>query len=204
MANLSSADPVYDEAGPSYDTYTFSEVHDHDNYLDNITEYHEEHEMQNDVQPNDIVDSNTEYMSNSNIISYEQITPMGHTEGERGFKQKKTCYLTEVIPSFKTIKEHFKGIQKAIVNEIKKMKEVFDQMKAEVDQYAVDKKCDEIEMKNILIKNENLIHACLTKDVFYTTTYYVLTVSRFSDMHAAYNAAQKCIVEHEAENSNLT
>ncbi|GJR18939.1 hypothetical protein Tco_0967466, partial [Tanacetum coccineum] len=41
MANLSSADP-----------------------------YHEEHEMQNDVQPNDVVDSDTEYTSNS--ISYEQ------------------------------------------------------------------------------------------------------------------------------------
>ncbi|GKC32057.1 hypothetical protein Tco_1039351 [Tanacetum coccineum] len=72
MANLSSADPVYDEAGPSYDSNTLSEVQDHDNSLDNMNEYHEEHEMQNDVQPNDVVDLDTEYTSNSNIISYEQ------------------------------------------------------------------------------------------------------------------------------------
>ncbi|GJX04023.1 hypothetical protein Tco_0189939 [Tanacetum coccineum] len=45
------------------------------------------------------------------------------------------------------------------------MKEVFDQMEAEVDQHAVDKK--------------------------------------FSDMHDAYTAAQKRVVELEAENSNL-
>ncbi|GKA25451.1 hypothetical protein Tco_0711560 [Tanacetum coccineum] len=72
LANLSSADSVYNEAGPSYDSDNISEVHNHDNYLDNMNEYHEEHEMQNDVQPNDVVDSDTEYTSNSNIISYEQ------------------------------------------------------------------------------------------------------------------------------------
>nr|GEX08208.1 integrase, catalytic region, zinc finger, CCHC-type, peptidase aspartic, catalytic [Tanacetum cinerariifolium] len=36
MANLSSVDPVYDEAGPSYDSNTLSEVQDHDNCLDNM------------------------------------------------------------------------------------------------------------------------------------------------------------------------
>ncbi|GJY45437.1 hypothetical protein Tco_0434500 [Tanacetum coccineum] len=37
-----------------------------------IGEYHDIHEMQNDVQPNYIVDSNIEYMSDSNIILCEQ------------------------------------------------------------------------------------------------------------------------------------
>ncbi|GJS54369.1 hypothetical protein Tco_0627731 [Tanacetum coccineum] len=72
MANLSSAEPIYDEVGPSYDSDTLSEVQDHANCLDNMNKYHEEHEMQNDVQSNNVVDSNTEYTSNSNIILYEQ------------------------------------------------------------------------------------------------------------------------------------
>ncbi|GJU62745.1 retrovirus-related pol polyprotein from transposon TNT 1-94 [Tanacetum coccineum] len=84
------------------------------------------------------------------------------------------------------------------------MKEVFDQMEDEVDQHVVDKKCDEIERKNFLIKNENLIAECLSKDVFYTASDSVLTISRFSDMHDAYTVAQKHIVELEAKNSNLT
>ncbi|GKC41985.1 integrase, catalytic region, zinc finger, CCHC-type containing protein [Tanacetum coccineum] len=134
----------------------------------------------------------------------KRITPTGLTEGERGFEQTKACYLTEVIPFFKTIKEHFEGIQKALINEIKEMKEVFDQMEAEVDQNAVDKKRNEIERKNLLIENENLIAECLSKDVFYTATDSVLTVSRFSDMHDAYTVAQKCIAELKAKNSNLT
>nr|GEX68460.1 hypothetical protein [Tanacetum cinerariifolium] len=82
------------------------------------------------------------------------------------------------------------------------MKKVFDPIKAEVDQYAVDKKCDETERKNLLIENENLIVDCLSKDV-YTTTNFMLTVSRFFDMHDAYTAAQKRITELEAKNSNM-
>ncbi|GJV44576.1 hypothetical protein Tco_1429112 [Tanacetum coccineum] len=72
MANLSSADPIYDEAGPSYDSDILSEVPDHNNYLHSVGEYHEVHEMQNDVQPNYVVDSDAEYMSDRNIILYEQ------------------------------------------------------------------------------------------------------------------------------------
>ncbi|GKE72319.1 hypothetical protein Tco_1534360, partial [Tanacetum coccineum] len=45
MANLSSADPVYDEA---------------------------EHEMHDDVQPNHVVDSHADYTSDSNITPYDQ------------------------------------------------------------------------------------------------------------------------------------
>ncbi|GJZ01820.1 hypothetical protein Tco_0519781 [Tanacetum coccineum] len=134
----------------------------------------------------------------------KRITLTGLTEGERGFEKTKTCFLTEVILFFKTIKEHFEGIQTALIKEIKEMKEVFDQIEAEVDQHAVDKKCDEIERKNLLIENENLIAEYLYKDVFYTATDSVLLVSRFSDMHDAYIVVQKRIAKLEAENSNMT
>nr|GEV15848.1 hypothetical protein [Tanacetum cinerariifolium] len=76
-------------------------------------------------------------------------------------------------------------------------------LEAEVDQNVVHKKHDEIEGKNLLIANDNLIVDCLSKDVFYTATDSVLTVSRFSDMHEALNAAQKRIAKLEYENYNL-
>ncbi|GKF74583.1 hypothetical protein Tco_0220915, partial [Tanacetum coccineum] len=72
MANLSSVNPIYDDVGLSYDSDILSKVQDHDNYLDIVGEYHEVHEMQNDVQQNYVVDSNVEYTSDSNIITYEQ------------------------------------------------------------------------------------------------------------------------------------
>nr|GEV67180.1 hypothetical protein [Tanacetum cinerariifolium] len=65
------------------------------------------------------------------------------------------------------------------------------------------RKHDEIEPKKVLIANDNLVADCLSKDVFYTATDYVLTVSRFSGIHEALISAQKRIAELESDNSNL-
>ncbi|GJX11300.1 hypothetical protein Tco_0201159 [Tanacetum coccineum] len=97
----------------------------------------------------------------------KRITPTGVTEGERGFEQTKRCYLTEVIPFFKTLKEHFAGVQTALFKEVKVMEEIFDQMNDEVDQNTVDKQCAEIVKKNLLIENENLIDNCLSNQLLY-------------------------------------
>ncbi|GJU79109.1 hypothetical protein Tco_1276179 [Tanacetum coccineum] len=133
----------------------------------------------------------------------KRITPTGITEGERGFEQTKRCYLTEVIPFFNLLKEHFDEVQKSLVTEVRAMKAVFENLEAEVDQNEIDLKSGEIERKNLLITNENLIAECLSKDVFYTATDSVLNVSRFSDMHDAFTIAQKRIADLESENFNL-
>nr|GEZ44721.1 hypothetical protein [Tanacetum cinerariifolium] len=130
------------------------------------------------------------------------ITPTGLTEGERGFEQTKECYLTEVIPFFKTLKEHFEGIQKALTTEIKEMKAIFDELEAEV-QTAVNRKCNEIEQKNLLIANDTLIANCFSKEVFYIATNSELNVSRFSEMHDAYTVVQARCLELETDLSKL-
>ncbi|GJW33035.1 hypothetical protein Tco_0053067, partial [Tanacetum coccineum] len=45
MVNLSYADPVFDEASPSYDLDILFEVPNHNNYQDAVCEHHEVHEM---------------------------------------------------------------------------------------------------------------------------------------------------------------
>ncbi|GJR62471.1 hypothetical protein Tco_1504633 [Tanacetum coccineum] len=70
MANLSFADPIYDEADPSYDSDILSEVHDNDHYQDAICDHYEVHKMHDDVQPHYVVDSHTDYTSDSNMIPY--------------------------------------------------------------------------------------------------------------------------------------
>ncbi|GJU89489.1 hypothetical protein Tco_1301912 [Tanacetum coccineum] len=252
MANLSSVDPVYDEASSSYDSDILSEVHDHDNYQDVVCEHHEVHEMHDNVQPNSIVDSDVEYTGNSNMIPYDQyvkdntdpvvqnnvssipndaymmiinemhertaqcVSVKAHNkvvdtsltaelatykeqvELERGFEQTKECYLTKVIPFFKTLKEHFEGIHKALTKEIKEMKEIFEELEAEVDQNVVNRKYDEIKRKNFLIANDNLIVDFLSKEVFYIATNFDLTVSRFTEMHDSHIIVQARCLELEA------
>nr|GFA72861.1 hypothetical protein [Tanacetum cinerariifolium] len=72
MANLSSADPITDEAEPSYDLDILSEVQDHDQYLDDTCAYQEEHVMHDNVQLDHVVDLHADYTSVSNMILYDQ------------------------------------------------------------------------------------------------------------------------------------
>nr|GFA73991.1 integrase, catalytic region, zinc finger, CCHC-type, peptidase aspartic, catalytic [Tanacetum cinerariifolium] len=58
----------------------------------------------------------------------------------------------------------FEGIQKALTKEVKEMKDVFEELEAEVTQCAVDRKHDAIDRKNLLIANDNLIAECLSKE----------------------------------------
>ncbi|GJY22007.1 retrovirus-related pol polyprotein from transposon TNT 1-94, partial [Tanacetum coccineum] len=454
MANLSSTYPVYDEAGPSYDSDILSEVHDHDHYQDAVCEHHEEHEMHDDVQPNYIVDSHANYTSDSNMIPYypyvkdnampviqsnvssvpnnaymmifndmhephaqyvsdttrntvvdnsltaelatykEQVelyerrarfeltereqkideqlrivitdrnikeenlkkelhsvkmqlaSTINHnklmveevTSLKKDFKQKENKYLEEfldmkalkekvedklykqdqslqtvhmlckpkpyyneqnkvaigyknplcltrakqvqpalyngyeiiknhhvpalvhntedtleiveitrrimndkmkdpeylikmkeeafkkqntasrsikaltvyppntpktLVPRVLPTKKHFEGIQKALTKEIKEIKDIFEELEADVDQNVVNRKHDEIERKNLLMVNDNLIVDCLSKEMFYIATNSELIVSRFTEMHEAYTIVETRCLELEAELSKL-
>ncbi|GKF36915.1 hypothetical protein Tco_0113673 [Tanacetum coccineum] len=99
-----------------------------------------------------------------------------HRRG-KGFQTNKGMYLTKVIPFFITLKEYFEGMQMALVKEVKEMKEIFEQMEAEVEQNAVEKQCADIERKNLLIKNKNLIVECLSHELLYGVMNDVNTVS---------------------------
>nr|GEW99165.1 hypothetical protein [Tanacetum cinerariifolium] len=133
----------------------------------------------------------------------KRITPTELTEGERGFEQTKECYLREVIPFFKTLKENFEGIQKALTKEIKEMKDVFEELEAEVAQKVVDRKLNEIKRKNLLIANDKLISDCLTKEVFSVATNSELNVARFTEMHVSNTIVETRCLELEAELFNL-
>ncbi|GKF14154.1 hypothetical protein Tco_0055616 [Tanacetum coccineum] len=118
-------------------------------------------------------------------------------------EQTKRCYLTEVIPFFKTLKEHFVGVQTAVFKEVKEMEEIFDQMNNEVDKNAVDKQCcAEIEKKNLLIENENLIIVnCLSTQLLYD-----MAKSRCLDLEADVSKVHdesKLISKLEREYLNL-
>nr|GEV86485.1 copia protein [Tanacetum cinerariifolium] len=133
----------------------------------------------------------------------KRITPIGLTEGKRGFEQTKECYLKEVIPFFKTLKDNFEGIQKALTKEIKEMKDVFEELEAEVAKYAVDRKHDAIEWKNLLIANDNLIAEYLSQEVFSVATNSKLNVARFTEMRVANTTVEARYLALEAELANL-
>nr|GEX42358.1 retrovirus-related Pol polyprotein from transposon TNT 1-94 [Tanacetum cinerariifolium] len=116
---------------------------------------------------------------------------------------RKACYLQEVIPFFKTLKDNFEGIQKALTKEVKEIKDVFEELEAEVAQFAVDRKRDAVELKNLLIANDNLIAECLSQEVCYVATNSKLNVVRFIEMYVANTTAEARCLALEAELVNL-
>ncbi|GJR44668.1 retrovirus-related pol polyprotein from transposon TNT 1-94 [Tanacetum coccineum] len=322
LASMWINDPVYDEAGPSYDLDILSEVHDHDHYQDAVCEHHEEHEMHDDVQPNYVVDSHADYTSNSNMIPYDQyvkdnavpvvqsnvssvtndaymmiyndmcephaqsvskttrniVVDNSLTAELETYKEQVELYerrarfeLTEreqkideqlrIVITDRNIKEEnlkkelhsvklqlastinhnksmveelwlqdlygltrAKQVQPALYNgyEIVKNNHVLaivhntedtleiaeitrrkmhDKMK---DPECVTHKEDvEIERKNFLIANDNLIADCLFKDVFHVATNSELNISSFTEMHDAHTSLKAHCLKLKVELSNL-
>nr|GEY00482.1 retrovirus-related Pol polyprotein from transposon TNT 1-94 [Tanacetum cinerariifolium] len=133
IANLLYVDPIYDEAGPSYDSDILSDVQDHDNYVDSIDEYHDVHEMQNDVQPNYIVESDVEYTSVSNMIPYEQIIITGRNIKEESLKKELhsvKMQLNSTIGYNKSMREEVATLKKDFKQKENKYLEDFLDMKA--------------------------------------------------------------------------
>nr|GFA59853.1 hypothetical protein [Tanacetum cinerariifolium] len=83
------------------------------------------------------------------------------------------------------------------------MKDVFEELEAEVAEYVVYRKHDAIERKNLLIANDNLIAECLSKEVFSVTTNSELNVARFTEMNVAHTIVEARCLELEAELVNI-
>nr|GFB24573.1 hypothetical protein [Tanacetum cinerariifolium] len=92
---------------------------------------------------------------------------------------------------------------KAFTVEVKQMKDVFEELEAEVAQCAVDKKHDAIDRKNLLIANDNLIAEWLSKEVFSVATKSKLNVARFTEMHVANTSVEVRCLALEAELATL-
>nr|GEY56446.1 retrovirus-related Pol polyprotein from transposon TNT 1-94 [Tanacetum cinerariifolium] len=83
------------------------------------------------------------------------------------------------------------------------MKDVFEELEAEVAQNVVDRKHDAIERRNLLIANDNLIAEWLFKEVFFVATNSKLNEARFTDMHVANTIVEARCLKLEPELANL-
>nr|GFD57629.1 hypothetical protein [Tanacetum cinerariifolium] len=83
------------------------------------------------------------------------------------------------------------------------MKDVFEELEAEVAQCAVHMKHDAIDRKNLLITNDNLIAMCLSKEVFSVATKSKLNVARFAKMHVANTSVEARCLALEVELATL-
>ncbi|GJU65897.1 retrovirus-related pol polyprotein from transposon TNT 1-94 [Tanacetum coccineum] len=94
-------------------------------------------------------------------------TPTCLTDGEWHFEHTKICFVEQIIPFYEKIKTHVKGIEDNLFKEVSEyMKKIYE-LDKEYDQCVIDKKCLEIENKNLLIQNECLLAESISKYICY-------------------------------------
>ncbi|GJY69775.1 retrovirus-related pol polyprotein from transposon TNT 1-94 [Tanacetum coccineum] len=87
------------------------------------------------------------------------------TDGEWRFEHTKRCFVEQIIPFYEKLKTHVKGIEDNLFKEVSEYMKIFDELDKEYDQCVIDKKCLEIENKNLLIQNECLLAESISKDI---------------------------------------
>ncbi|GJY83799.1 retrovirus-related pol polyprotein from transposon TNT 1-94 [Tanacetum coccineum] len=146
---------------------------------------------------------------NHNKSMVEEVTSL-----KKDFKQKENKYLEEFL-DMKVLKEKdvlkmkaeaqkeqtpaSRPIKALMVYPPNTPAMLVPRLEAEVEQNVVNRKYDEIERKNLLIANENLIDDFLSKEVFYIATNSELTISRFTEMHDAHTVVQARCLEFKEE-----
>nr|GEW28671.1 hypothetical protein [Tanacetum cinerariifolium] len=95
-------------------------------------------------------------------------TPNAFTEGEWVFEHTQAIFNNEIIPFLKSLKNIFNVFDKDLLNEITKVKIVFDQIEAAVQQSLVDKQCLESANKEFLLENDRLSQQIISQDIVST------------------------------------
>ncbi|GKB41939.1 putative reverse transcriptase domain-containing protein [Tanacetum coccineum] len=103
-------------------------------------------------------------------VSFDKVVkvrtnPDAITEGSWGFEHTKPIFKQEVIPFIKTLRDLFKDFDNGLNLELKEVKIVFNQMEAAVEQCYVDKKCFDIQKKELLFENDRLLQLILCQDI---------------------------------------
>ncbi|GJT15460.1 hypothetical protein Tco_0874166 [Tanacetum coccineum] len=95
----------------------------------------------------------------------KRLTSDAITAGSWGFEHAKECFVTEIIPFLKVLKDTFNAFDKTLLDEIIEVQNVFNQMEAAVDQCFVDKNVFEIQIKQLRIDNDKLLNQIMSQEI---------------------------------------
>nr|GEW08037.1 hypothetical protein [Tanacetum cinerariifolium] len=95
-------------------------------------------------------------LANFDKVVKKRLSSDAITAGSWGFEHTKECFVTEIIPFLKVLKDTFNVFDKTLLDEITEVV---------VDQYSVNKKFFEIEKKELKLENERLLEHIICQDV---------------------------------------
>ncbi|GJY40103.1 retrovirus-related pol polyprotein from transposon TNT 1-94 [Tanacetum coccineum] len=128
--------------------------------------------------PNLVAKCNAESIQNKNVNESLTAELERYKERVRMFEERKKVDLSDRAKYIesqmndmilnKNAKESFKDFVNGHHNELNEVKIVFNQMEAAVEQCSVDKKCFEIQKKELLLENDRLLELIISQDLAHT------------------------------------
>ncbi|GJX60924.1 hypothetical protein Tco_0292314 [Tanacetum coccineum] len=112
-------------------------------------------------------------LANFDKVVKKRLTSDAITAGSWGFEHTKECFLTEIIPFLKVLKDTFNAFDKTLLDEITEVQTVFNQMEAAVDQCSVDKNVFEIQIKQLRIDNDQLLNQIMSQEIVHIVANFV-------------------------------
>ncbi|GJT46393.1 hypothetical protein Tco_0955108 [Tanacetum coccineum] len=129
-------------------------------------------------------------LANFDKIVKKRTTSDAITAGAWGFEHTKACFVTEIIPFLKVLKDTFNAFDKTLLDEITEVQTVFNQMEAAVDQCSVDKNAFQIQIKQLSIDNDQLLKQIMSQEIVHIA---VNSVNILDVKKSRVNECNKCL-----------
>ncbi|GKD00903.1 retrovirus-related pol polyprotein from transposon TNT 1-94, partial [Tanacetum coccineum] len=129
-------------------------------------------------------------LANFDNVVKKRTTSDAITAGAWGFEHTKACFVTEIIPFLKVLKDTFNAFDKTLLDEITEVQTVFNQMEAAVNQCSVDKNAFEIQIKQLSIDNDQLLKQIMSQEIVHIA---VNSVDILDVKKSCVNECNKCL-----------
>nr|GEU75825.1 reverse transcriptase domain-containing protein [Tanacetum cinerariifolium] len=108
-----------------------------------------------------------------------------------------------VVDSEETLILAEENFDNGLHNEINEVKTVFNQMEDVVEQYSVDKKCFEMQKKELLLENDRLLELIISQDLMYTAVNSLKVIDECESLRKDYCEEYNRNLTLEAELSKM-
>ncbi|GKB57113.1 retrovirus-related pol polyprotein from transposon TNT 1-94 [Tanacetum coccineum] len=89
------------------------------------------------------------YLAGFDVVVKERTTATAITEGLWGFEYTKACFMDEIIPFVKALKDIFNTFMQYLIDELTEVQNVFHQMEHAVEQYSLKDELKKLKGKDL-------------------------------------------------------
>nr|GFC61748.1 hypothetical protein [Tanacetum cinerariifolium] len=105
------------------------------------------------------------HLASFDMLVKERTTATAIMEGTWGFEHTKACFLDDIIPFVKALKELFTSFDQCLIDEVTKVQHVFKQMELAVEQHCEEKNTFQNKMEIVLQENDRLLTQALSVEI---------------------------------------